>query len=73
MAARSMKSFHYVYILVSEAKAEVHYSGVTCDLRARIVEHNRAKCSPQRNTDGGKLRRQSPSDRKLKLAVLNAI
>ncbi len=29
-----MKGFHYVYILVSEANDEVHYSGVTRNLAA---------------------------------------
>jgi putative endonuclease len=39
-----MKDFHYVYILVSETNYEVHYSGVTRNLKARLGEHNRGKC-----------------------------
>jgi putative endonuclease len=39
-----MKGFHYVYILISEANDELHYNGVTRDLNARLVEHNRGKC-----------------------------
>jgi predicted GIY-YIG superfamily endonuclease len=39
-----MKGFYYVYILVSEINGEAHYSGVTRDLNARLVEHNRGKC-----------------------------
>jgi predicted GIY-YIG superfamily endonuclease len=39
-----MKGFYYVYILVSEINDEAHYSGVTRDLNARLVEHNRGKC-----------------------------
>jgi putative endonuclease len=42
--ALSMKGFHYVYILVSEENHEMHYSGVTRNLSARLVEHNRGKC-----------------------------
>jgi predicted GIY-YIG superfamily endonuclease len=32
-----MKGFHYVYILASEGNEEVHYSGVTRDLKARLL------------------------------------
>ena len=39
-----MKGFHYVYILVSEENHEMHYSGATRTLSARLVEHNRGKC-----------------------------
>ena len=39
-----MKDFHYVYILVSEADSETHYSGVTRDIKARLLDHNRGKC-----------------------------
>lgn len=39
-----MKDFYYVYILVSESNNEVHYSGVTHDLKARLIEHNQGKC-----------------------------
>jgi predicted GIY-YIG superfamily endonuclease len=31
-----MKDFHYVYILVSEANHDLHYSGVTRNLKARL-------------------------------------
>lgn len=39
-----MKAFHYVYILVSETDDGLHYTGITDDLNARLVEHNRGKC-----------------------------
>ena len=39
-----MKGFHYVYILVSETNNDLHYSGVTRNLSARLAEHNRSKC-----------------------------
>ena len=39
-----MKGFYYVYILVSEANDEAHYSGITRDLNGRLVEHNHRKC-----------------------------
>jgi putative endonuclease len=39
-----MKSFYYVYILVSDARNEMHYSGMTCDLNGQLLEHNRGKC-----------------------------
>ena len=39
-----MKDFHYVYILVSEADDEAHYSGMTRDLKTRLIDHNRGKC-----------------------------
>jgi hypothetical protein len=41
----SMNGFYYVYILVSEIDDEIHYSGVATDLRSRLAEHNRGKCS----------------------------
>ena len=52
-----MKGFYYVYILVSEAKDEAHYSGVTRDLDARLLEHNRGKCSHTASIRRGKLKR----------------
>ena len=39
-----MKDFHYVYLLVSEADEKTHYSGITRDLKARLIDHNRGKC-----------------------------
>ena len=39
-----MNGFYYVYILASELDQELHYSGVTRDLRSRLREHNRGKC-----------------------------
>ena len=39
-----MEAFYYVYILVSEANNEMHYSGMTHDLNGRLTEHNRGKC-----------------------------
>ena len=40
-----MNGFYYVYILISEIDDEIHNSGVTTDLRSRLAEHNRGKCS----------------------------
>jgi predicted GIY-YIG superfamily endonuclease len=39
-----MKGFYYAYILVSETDHELHYSGLTRDLNARLAEHNHGKC-----------------------------
>jgi len=40
-----MNGFYHVYVLVSEIDDKIHYSGVTTDLRSRLAEHNRGKCS----------------------------
>jgi predicted GIY-YIG superfamily endonuclease len=40
-----MKDFFYVYILVSQAKKTIHYTGITHDLEQRLLEHNRGACS----------------------------
>jgi putative endonuclease len=40
-----MTKFFYVYLLVSEAIATQHYTGVTADLKARLKEHNQGACS----------------------------
>ena len=37
-----MKDFFYVYILVSQAKETIHYTGITRDLEQRLLEHNPA-------------------------------
>jgi len=39
-----MKDFFYVYILVSQAKETIHYTGITRDLAQRLLEHNRGAC-----------------------------
>ena len=39
-----MNGFYYVYILVSETNEKAHYSGITRDLMARLMEHNQGKC-----------------------------
>jgi putative endonuclease len=39
-----MRQFFYVYILVSEADAARHYTGITRDLSGRLQEHNRGHC-----------------------------
>ena len=39
-----MNGFYYVSIVVSETNEKVHYSGVTRDINARLIEHNRGKC-----------------------------
>jgi len=45
LAGQQMKSFFYVYILVSERDKTQHYTGVTESLRDRLKEHNRGACS----------------------------
>jgi len=39
-----MRRFLYVYILVSEADAKKHYTGITNDLSGRVKEYNRGHC-----------------------------
>ncbi len=39
-----MKTFSYVYILVSDIDETIHYTGVTKDLAMRLNEHNRGAC-----------------------------
>ena len=39
-----MKNFFYVYVLVSQVDKTVHYSGLTRDLGARLLRHNRGGC-----------------------------
>ncbi|HXY60891.1 MAG TPA: GIY-YIG nuclease family protein [Chthoniobacterales bacterium] len=39
-----MKTFSYVYILISQRDPRVHYSGITRDLEDRLVRHNRGAC-----------------------------
>ena len=39
-----MKDFHYIYILVSQADEKAHYSGMTRNLKERLLEHNRGIC-----------------------------
>jgi putative endonuclease len=39
-----MKGFYYVYILVSETSAEVHYTDLRRNLVARVDERNRGEC-----------------------------
>ncbi len=64
-----MKGFHYVYILVSEANDEVHYSGVTRNLAARLASTTVGSAHIQRNADREKLKRHSRFDRKLRRVV----
>ena len=40
-----MKTFFYVYILVSEADETIHYTGVTVISKKRLQEHNRGACN----------------------------
>ena len=39
-----MKSFFYVYILVSQKNSMMHYTGVTRDFKARVLKHNHGAC-----------------------------
>ena len=39
-----MQTFFYVYILTSDLKEGIHYTGVTRDLKQRLFEHNQGKC-----------------------------
>jgi putative endonuclease len=40
-----MNDFFYVYILVSRADKRKHYTGITRDLRERLVAHNEGACA----------------------------
>ena len=44
VSPRKSGPFVYVYVLVSEIAIERHYSGITRDLGARLLEHNRGHC-----------------------------
>jgi putative endonuclease len=44
-----MNEFLYVYILVSQSNETIHYSGLTRNLKQRLLEHNRGKCSNTSN------------------------
>jgi predicted GIY-YIG superfamily endonuclease len=44
LAGQKMRRFVYVYILVSEADADAHYTGITRDLSERLREHTRGHC-----------------------------
>jgi GIY-YIG catalytic domain. len=66
-----MRDFYYVYILVSDIDDERHYSGVTRDLKARLVKYNGGKCP--HTAKHGKLKSRSRSDLKLKLTVSSVI
>jgi putative endonuclease len=39
-----MNRFFYVYILVSESDSSIHYTGITRNLSARLLKHNRGEC-----------------------------
>ena len=49
MESNRMARFHYVYILVSEADPERHYTGLTTDLSKRLKAHKAGQLS---NTAG---------------------
>jgi predicted GIY-YIG superfamily endonuclease len=40
-----MKSFFYVYIMVSQADEKTHYTGVARDLQERLLKHNQGGCA----------------------------
>jgi putative endonuclease len=40
-----MKSFLYVYILISQANATIHYTGITRNLKDRLRKHNDGACA----------------------------
>ncbi len=40
-AWQAMRNFHYVYILVSDADPDIHYTGITQDLENRLRKHNK--------------------------------
>lgn len=42
--SRLMNGFYYVYILVSETNPELHYTGRTRNLAARLSKHNQDVC-----------------------------
>ena len=35
-----MNSFHYIYVLQSQSHPKQIYTGLTCDLKNRLAEHN---------------------------------
>ena len=39
-----MQPFFYVYILASDSNEGIHYTGVTGDLKQRLLDHNQGKC-----------------------------
>ena len=43
---KELKDFTYVYILLSEKDANRRYTGLTCDLEARLKSHNQGKQPP---------------------------
>ena len=43
-AWQASSMYHYVYILVSDKDASIHYTGLTQDLQARLVKHNQGGC-----------------------------
>jgi predicted GIY-YIG superfamily endonuclease len=40
-----MRGFHYVYLLESSSHEETYYVGLTDDLSARLLKHNRGEVS----------------------------
>jgi putative endonuclease len=44
LASQRDGELFYVYILVSEADATQHYTGITQDLPSRLKEHNQGTC-----------------------------
>jgi len=43
--ASKMKSFLYVYILVSQVDTTIHYTGITRNLKGRVLKHNQGACA----------------------------
>ena len=64
-----MEDFFYVYVLVSEADATQHYTGITRDLPSRLKEHNQYTDTPP-DAARGASKPQSHSDQKRSLELL---
>ena len=53
-----MKNSFYVYILVSHANEQKHYSGFATDLEERLLRHNRGECPYTAKDRPGELKRR---------------
>jgi hypothetical protein len=68
-----MENFFYVYILVSEADATQHYTGITQNLPSRLNEHIKAHAYTPPDAARGASKPQSHSDQKRRLERLKNI
>jgi hypothetical protein len=69
-----MENFFYVYLLVSEADATQHYTGITRDLPSRLKESTiKAHAYTPPDAARGASKPQSHSDQKRRLELLKNI